>query len=86
MKKYLILLFFLFALNLSGYCSNAATDVKPDANKQEKMNEKQEESITGAAKPVENFEYKPCKGDEKTKACKIEDLIKKDDKNKEELP
>lgn len=86
MKKYLILLLLLISSTLACYCNNSDSEIKADKIKQEKMNEKQEESMTGAAKPVENFEYKPCKGDEKTKACKIEDLIKKDDKNKEELP
>lgn len=86
MKKYLILLVLLISSTLACYCNNSDPEIKSDKIKQEKINKKQEENMTGAAKPVENFEYKPCKGVEKTKACKIEDLIKKDDKNEQELP
>lgn len=85
MKKCLILLIILLFSNSLGFC-NVDLKTENDIKQHEKTSDKQEESITGAAKPAENFDYKPCKGDEKTKACKIEDLIKKDDKNKQELP
>ena len=85
MKKCLIILILLLFSNSAGFC-NVDLKTENEIKQKEKAIEKQEESITGAAKPVENFEYKPCKGDEKTKACKIEDLIKKDNKNKQELP
>ena len=85
MKKWLIILILLIFSNSAGFC-NVDLKTENEIKQQEKTNDKQVESVTGAAKPIENFEYKQCKGDEKTKACKIEDLIKKDDKNKQELP
>ena len=50
---------------------NQETQIKNDDKADNKV-----EKITGAAKPVEKFEYKSCDNEEGIPACKVEDLIK----------
>lgn len=82
MKKRIIL--FTVIILISTICyANEEKEIK-----NEDINNKniELEKPTGQAAPIGKFEYKPCDGDEKTKGCKVEDLIKKDDKNNNKLP
>ncbi len=84
MKKYIILALILSTMNTFGYCSeNAIEEKKPQ---QKENTSKEIHNNTGAAAPVENFEFKPCKGDEKIKGCKIEDIIEKEESKSNKLP
>lgn len=100
MKKIIIVTTFcLFAImqtgaqeqpenNISTKSNSAEENIEQTDNKTEKTQERpqEEKGQTGAAVTVEKFEYNSCEGDKKTKACKVEDLIKEDEKNDNSLP
>ena len=83
MKRILILI--TVCLLLNSFChaqdeKNYSLNKSNDYNTTKTTEIKQgntEDSSTGGASAVEKFEYKPCEGDGKVKACKIDDLQEK---------
>ena len=94
MKK-IIAIFLLLIMNAAQAQTLDEGNMEPESIKQdenksvkssEKLQNEKEEEQTGAAVSTEKFKYETCTGDEETRACKIEDLIKEDEKNDNSLP
>ena len=85
MRKVLFIFLIIFIGILPSYCT---IDEKENINIETKREEiKHNKEYTDKTRvSTEKFEYENCKGNEKIKACKIEDLIKKDDKKSNKLP
>ncbi len=86
MKKNIICLILFALLCPIGYCNNETQQEKDKIKTENKTDEKIKEETTGAAVPLEKFEYKPCEGDEKIKGCRIEDLTEQKNNKSNELP
>ncbi len=83
MKKIAVLLIFLLFSACAGYCEmQKSNEIEADKTQQQESKENFDKKgeKTGAAVQTQKFEYKGCNGEKEKKACKIEDIIKEENK------
>lgn len=86
--KIFMLAMSLFVLVNASYAHSTNINAKPEIKSQETQiikddkAENKVEKITGAAEPVEKFEYDSCENEQGIPACKVEDLIKEKKQDK----